>query len=281
MKNNSSRFILYLVSSVIALTAITSLALWRIPASVVNSLPSTPTEEDIEILNLEIQVRDSTTRSLTTIGQFSTALAIIFGVYFTWKGSQENKEKQISERFSKAVEHLGSDNLPVRAGGVIELMRLCRDSPRDIPLILDVTCSFIRERSRISRESSSRQRIDIDIQLCINLIKESLSCLLRNLVDLDKPLDLRGSFLKGADFSEFRRQMQGTAADSVFVENNLKGRLFLDLTGSDCTSVNFKNANLYGIIFDNADLARADFSGAVYNKEALARANSQEAIGLS
>ena len=41
------------------------------------------------------------------------------------------QEGQITERFTRAVEHLGSDNLEIRLGGIYALERIARDSVRD------------------------------------------------------------------------------------------------------------------------------------------------------
>src|ERR1051326_4057166 len=43
------------------------------------------------------------------------------------------EQGQITDRYTKAVEQLGSDKLDVRIGGIYALERITRDSPNDHP----------------------------------------------------------------------------------------------------------------------------------------------------
>ena len=54
----------------------------------------------------------------------------------------------MTDRYSTAIEHLGSENLAVRIGAIYALERIARDSRRDHPAIMDVLSAFIREESR-------------------------------------------------------------------------------------------------------------------------------------
>jgi hypothetical protein len=54
---------------------------------------------------------------------------------------------QVTERYTKAIEQLGSDKLDVRVGGIYALERVARDSPRDRPTIMEVLAVFIRDHS--------------------------------------------------------------------------------------------------------------------------------------
>ena len=54
----------------------------------------------------------------------------------------------MTDRYSAAIEHLGSENLAVRIGAIYALERIARDSRRDHPAIMDVLTAFIREESR-------------------------------------------------------------------------------------------------------------------------------------
>jgi hypothetical protein len=61
----------------------------------------------------------------------------------------------ITERFSKAVEQLGSDKIEVRLGGIYALERIAHDSDRDHWTIMEVLTSFIQEKTsrKIIREN--------------------------------------------------------------------------------------------------------------------------------
>ena len=54
----------------------------------------------------------------------------------------------MTDRFTKAIEQLGSDKLDVRIGGIYALERIARDSAKDHPTVMEVLTAFIREHSR-------------------------------------------------------------------------------------------------------------------------------------
>lgn len=55
---------------------------------------------------------------------------------------------QVTDRYTKAIEQLGSDKLDVRVGAIYALERMAGASPRDQPTVMEVLAAFIRERSR-------------------------------------------------------------------------------------------------------------------------------------
>lgn len=58
------------------------------------------------------------------------------------------EQGQVTDRYTKAIEQLGSDKLDVRISGIYALERVARDSPQDHPTVMDVLAAFIREHSR-------------------------------------------------------------------------------------------------------------------------------------
>ena len=61
------------------------------------------------------------------------------------------EQGQVTDRYTKAIEQLGSDKLDVRIGGIYALERVARDSARDHPAVMEVFTAFIREHSREQR----------------------------------------------------------------------------------------------------------------------------------
>ena len=57
------------------------------------------------------------------------------------------EQGQVTDRYTKAIEQLGSDKLDVRIGGIYALERVARDSARDHPTVMEVLTAFIREHS--------------------------------------------------------------------------------------------------------------------------------------
>jgi len=58
------------------------------------------------------------------------------------------REAQFPDRYSKAIEQLGSDNMDVRLGGIYALEGIAVDSARHHPTVMEVLAAFIREHSR-------------------------------------------------------------------------------------------------------------------------------------
>jgi hypothetical protein len=67
---------------------------------------------------------------------------------FTGRSFSLSREGQVTDRYTKAIEQLGSDKLDVRIGGIYALERIARDSARDHPVVMEVLTAFIREHSR-------------------------------------------------------------------------------------------------------------------------------------
>ncbi len=58
-----------------------------------------------------------------------------------------SKEQQVTERFSKAIEHLGSDKIDIRLGGIYALEQIAKDSPQNYHwTIVEILSAFIREK---------------------------------------------------------------------------------------------------------------------------------------
>jgi membrane protein implicated in regulation of membrane protease activity len=54
------------------------------------------------------------------------------------------QQGQITDRYIKAIEQLGSDKLDVRLGGIYALERIANDSPSDRATITEVLTAFVR-----------------------------------------------------------------------------------------------------------------------------------------
>ena len=57
------------------------------------------------------------------------------------------EQGQVTDRYTKAVEQLGSDKLDVRIGAIYALERIARDSAKDHPTVMEVLAAFVREHS--------------------------------------------------------------------------------------------------------------------------------------
>ena len=55
------------------------------------------------------------------------------------------EQGQVTDRYTKAIDQLGSTQVSVRIGGIYALERIARDSARDHPAIMEVLTEFLRE----------------------------------------------------------------------------------------------------------------------------------------
>lgn len=72
------------------------------------------------------------------------------------KNAEAAQDKQITERFTKAVEQLGSDNISIRLGGIYALERIANDSEKDHWTIMEVLTAFVREKAPFAKDSQKK-----------------------------------------------------------------------------------------------------------------------------
>src|SRR6476659_2465574 len=89
--------------------------------------------------------RDAARGRLLTLG---AGLVAIGALWFTARNFTLSREGQVTDRYTKAIEQLGSDKLDVRIGAIFALERVARDSPKHHAAVMEVLAAFIREHSR-------------------------------------------------------------------------------------------------------------------------------------
>jgi hypothetical protein len=162
------------------------------------------------------------------------------------------EQEQATDRYTKAIEQLGSDKLDVRIGGIYALERVARDSARDHPTVMDVLAAFVREHSRepwpppdhpASQEPSTRP----DVQAAVTVIGRRTHG--RDI----QPVDLSGARLVRANLAHAHLARA-------------------DLTGADLTQADLTDANLIEAHLSDANLTGTDLSGAYLMSATLSRA---------
>lgn len=95
------------------------------------------------------------------IGLFQAigAIALAGGLYFTWRNLKVTEDKQVAERFAKAIELLGNENIHIRLGASYALERIANDSDKDYWQVIEVLTAYIREQSPWSSQIAKRHRI--------------------------------------------------------------------------------------------------------------------------
>src|SRR5262249_52885214 len=104
-----------------------------------------------------------------TIAQIIGGFGLLVGLYLTYrnvkiahKNVEVAEEGKLTDRFSKAVELLGSDKLDTRLGGIYALERIARDSLKDHWTVMEVLTAFVREQSKKLYEGSKQWSTDDD-----------------------------------------------------------------------------------------------------------------------
>ena len=154
------------------------------------------------------------------------------------------EQGQVTDRYTKAIEQLGSEKLDVRIGGIYALERIARDSPRDYPTVMEVLSAFIRDHSHEQwplpehdTDSAPPRTTRPDVRAALTVVGRR-----------DAKRDIRLIDLTGADLT-------GADLDSAIL-------ISADLTGAHLFGAHLDNAHLTGADLFNADLRSAHLPGA-------------------
>lgn len=145
------------------------------------------------------------------------------------------EQGQVAERYTKAIEQLGSDNLALRIGGIYALERIAADSAKDHPTVMEVLLAFVREHK-------SNKPVSPDIQVALTVIGRRDST--RDRI----PIDLTGANLKGANLD---------AADLEYAKLDLADLTYASLKGAELS-----HAHLDGAVLREAEMPHANLSNA-------------------
>jgi hypothetical protein len=244
------------------------------------------------------------------MAQILAGTALLSGLYFTWRTLQVNREGQITDRFTRAIEQLGatyddkSKNLELRLGAIYALERIAKESEEDHWSIMEVLTAYVRqhapwrpeegqqgeenapvEKPEEYSEGSSQvseptkvPTLDPDIQAIMTVIRRRTRSFRHG---EPEPLDLHRTNLRRANLREANlREADLRSADlwGAFLMGADFTSAFLTkatlrwgrLRGADLTLANLREANL-----TKADLRGGDLSRA----RGLIQAQLEEAIG--
>ena len=235
-----------------AVALIALVILWKVPQRQVRDVEGLEAKERFDRVN----------EARKTLATILGGAAFLVGGFFTWqnikvaqdaastsqRALEVSREGQITDRFSKAIEQLGSEKLQIRLGGIYALEGIANESAELHWPIVEVLCTYVRVNAPVKPQKSpqknqaatTRARLDADIHPAAD-IQAILTVLGRRDqrnekegqdIDLSNT-DIRGADLRGANFS----------------------RAFL-------WDANFSRATLYQANLSGADLTEADLEGA-------------------
>lgn len=227
------------------------------------------------------RLRPARLQFVTTIAAILGGIGVVFNLYYTGKreeafnksaiaanksadaalentraalkNAQAAQDKQITERFTKAIELLSSQEVTTRLGGIYSLERIAKNSKDDHWTIMEVLTAFVREQTSLKASLEEKKtegtepppKLRVDIQAALTVIGRR---------DLKKDpdgqrLDLRNSNVRGANLIAFKLQ-----------------RALLD-------GANLQEANLTDVHLEEAELSKANLQGAELFKAHLQKAN--------
>jgi uncharacterized protein YjbI with pentapeptide repeats len=158
------------------------------------------------------------------------------------------EQGQVTDRYTRAIEQLGSDKVDVRIGAIYALERIARDSARDHPTVMEVLSAFIREHSpeRVpdpAAVETAKLKTRADVEAAMTVIARR-----------DEARDVGRINLAGADLTR-TDLTRAKLAGAKLVSTNFTGA---DLTGADLTGARLINATLANTVLTGATLASAE-----------------------
>ena len=227
--------------------------------------------------------REAVRTQLLTLGAgVFAAGALVFTArnsIFAQRTVQLTEQGQVTERYARAIEQLGSEKLDVRIGGIYALERIARDSARDHPTVMEVLAAFVREHSREPWPLPTHGTALPGRSTRPN-VQAAMTVIGRRTTEYDGgQIDLRGANLSGAQLDG--ANLRWTNLTRVFANQaKLDGAQF---RSAELPEVDFSGAKLCGAGFTDAKLPDAfmpgaDLTGAHFQKADLTRANLMVAV---
>jgi hypothetical protein len=224
----------------------------------------------------------------TTLLQAIAGLLVVAGAVATWRQVQINREGQITERFTRAIDQIGSEQVVVRIGGIYALERIAKNSPSDRITVQFILAAFARNRAPWpvgSPDGPDHPTVAVEesgwMQVRAPDVQTAVAVLARRPIRPGTPqLYLSRIDLRGLHLERGRIRLPGTE----FRYANL-ARAWLpqaqldrsDMKGADLRQANLENASLVEATLIGAYLAGANLRGADLRRASLCGADLREA----
>ncbi|MEU1024523.1 pentapeptide repeat-containing protein [Streptomyces sp. NPDC005904] len=223
----------------------------------------------------------------TTLLQVIGGLVVLFGAFATWRqlrvsqeGLRATQEGYVTDRFSRAVDQLGSDKLDVRIGGLHALWRIAEQSARDREAIISIQAAYLRTHLPWPPTGPESPAADVpindiapletraaDAQVALTALGVLCRHREQSWVNLSIT-DLRRADCDGLWFPEVNFDRACLEAAGLYHAN---------LTQTSLVSVNLRHADLTTAILRRARCVLADLRGAKLVETDLGDADFTEA----
>lgn len=192
-----------------------------------------------------------------TLAQILGGVALLYGLFLTYRRIKVAEEGHITERFTRAIEQLGHQETAIRLGGIYGLERLAKDSEKDHGPIMEVLTTYVREKAPrqnvYTPEAAEKPPTDIQAILTVIGRRETTGKNRGN-----APLNLSGTHLVGADLTGAKLMR------TYLIRAELRLAYLHD---ADLTDADLVGADLFGATLTGADLTRTNLTGAVNLRE--------------
>jgi hypothetical protein len=192
-----------------------------------------------------------------------------------------DRQRRITESFSKAVEQLAHDKIEVRLGGIYTLERISRESSADYWTVMETLTAFVRERARWKEPDKDATKCDntawlpspTDIAAVLAVLVRRPEAERKREKSEQRQLDLRGTDLRGSNLGGVHLEW-ANLGNAHLGRANLAGA---HLEGVDLVDAHLEDTRLTGAHLEWTNLARTIFKGAHLEGADLVDAHLEEA----
>jgi hypothetical protein len=220
-------------------------------------------ERRIELQQAQAKLQND---SRTTLLQGVAGLLLVAGAVATWRQLKISRESEITERFSRAVEQLGSNNEDVRTGAIRTLERIAKDSPEDRNAVQAVIGAYVRKHAPWLVGSHKGPRHPTPT------VDRQLPWLEHRRGDVQTAMWVLGRRPPARD--EFQLYLSRVDLRAAFLEGRLSNAL---LRHANLARAHMPKVQLDGADLEDADLREANLQDACLTRAILRKAHVQGA----
>ncbi|WP_405524498.1 pentapeptide repeat-containing protein [Streptomyces canus] len=230
----------------------------------------------------------------TALVACAAAIGAGVALVYTIRNYRLTRRGQVTDRFTKALERLGSNHRYVRIGGVLALEQIVQDAPEQATHAAQVLGHFVRDRAPArpgppnapdgkptTTDTLLPMPLEADVQVALTALTRPKSR--THVDDFERlylgTLHLPGALLDGADLTGAKLVGTNLTDARLFTANLMGADLSqADLTGADLSQADLTGADLSQADLTGANLVGADLTGANLREANLTSVNLREAI---
>lgn len=200
--------------------------------------------------------------------------------------TEADRQRRITENFSKATDQLGNEKLAVRLGAIYTMERISRESPEYYWPVLETLTAFVRDKAHWTEPSKEASEsvvcpseapgaqpgdygIPTDVAAVLSVIGRREKVNYEREIHMGWRINLRGTDLRRAGLS--LAHLKGVQLSYAHLEG-------ADLSKAHLEGAHLSNAHLEGAILSGAYLEGADLVSANLQRATLRGAHLEGAI---